>query len=174
MFGPVATIDGILQAYRPQLGKDFATYNNHVYRVYYLAVPFVGGSDSLTLLAVAAAFHDIGIWTHGTFDYLGPSAILARQYAATAGFTEDETVLIVKLIDEHHKITAASNGLSNAFRLADWYDLTFGLVSKPQDKQRVKALSKQYPTLGFHRFLVKLFLQRLVRHPLSPLPMFRW
>ncbi|WP_239990656.1 MULTISPECIES: hypothetical protein [unclassified Pseudomonas] len=30
---------------------------------------------------IAAAFHDLGIWTHGTLDYLAPSRMLARASA---------------------------------------------------------------------------------------------
>ena len=39
-------------------------------------------------IAVATAFHDLGIWTDGTFDYLQPSVRLASAYLAGAAKPE--------------------------------------------------------------------------------------
>ena len=36
-------------------------------------------------MAIAAAFHDIGIWTAGTFDYLEPSVRVAAAYLTGTG-----------------------------------------------------------------------------------------
>ena len=38
------------------------------------------GANSDSKIAVAAVFHDIGIWSNKTFDYLEPSVALAREY----------------------------------------------------------------------------------------------
>jgi len=77
----VVTVNTILHTHAAVLGQDFAGYRNHVYRVLNLCRYIAGGSRvEVDTLAVAAAFHDLGIWTHGTFDYIGPSAELARTY----------------------------------------------------------------------------------------------
>jgi hypothetical protein len=52
------------------LRHDFIAYRNHVYRVVNLCLALAGGSDraaapdALEKLAVAAVFHDLGIWTN--------------------------------------------------------------------------------------------------------------
>jgi HD superfamily phosphodiesterase len=51
----------------------FTAYKNHAYRVANLCVAFSSGDGAqLEKIATAAAFHDLGIWTNHTFDYLGP------------------------------------------------------------------------------------------------------
>jgi hypothetical protein len=52
-------------------------------------------------IAVAAVFHDLGIWTNKTFDYLAPSIALAREYVAAKG-RADWIVEIEAMIEEHH------------------------------------------------------------------------
>jgi HD superfamily phosphodiesterase len=68
------TIDGLLQEWRSDLGADHIAYRNHVYRVFNLSsrLACATGEDS-EKLAVAAAFHDVGIWLDQTLDYLEPS-----------------------------------------------------------------------------------------------------
>ena len=39
----------------------------------------VAAPDTQRKIAIAAAFHDLGIWSAGTMDYLPPSAALARD-----------------------------------------------------------------------------------------------
>ena len=39
----------------------------------------------LEKIAVAAVIHDLGIWTNKTFDYIAPSAALAREHLAARG-----------------------------------------------------------------------------------------
>ena len=74
-------IDRVLDAHRQALGDDFDGYRNHIYRV----ASFFNelGPDRFVptpALAVAAAFHDLGIWVEHTFDYLEPSARLAQRF----------------------------------------------------------------------------------------------
>ena len=64
-------------------------YRNHVYRVTHLCLPVAGDNAvELEKLAVAAVFHDLGIWTNHTFDYIGPSVALAREHLATRGLSD--------------------------------------------------------------------------------------
>jgi len=40
----------------------------------------VGGRGEVEKIAAAAVFHDLGIWTDRTFDYIAPSIAIAREY----------------------------------------------------------------------------------------------
>jgi hypothetical protein len=81
----VPTVDEVLQAYASKLGHDFIAYRNHVYRVMNLCVAIAEDRVEVEKIAVAAVFHDLGIWTNKTFDYIAPSEALARQYLAAHG-----------------------------------------------------------------------------------------
>jgi putative acetyltransferase len=65
-----------IRGHREALGHDLPAYENHVVRVLRF-VAALGGELSEPLV-VAAAFHDLGIWTARTFDYLEPSVELAE------------------------------------------------------------------------------------------------
>src|SRR4029453_223125 len=75
----IPTIDGVLNEHATALRDDFLGYRNHVYRITNLCVAIAGRSE-LEKMAVAAVFHDLGIWTNGTFDYIAPSIALAHDY----------------------------------------------------------------------------------------------
>ena len=68
----IPTIDDVLNEHVTALRDDFSGYRNHVYRIVNLCVAIAGQSE-LEKIAVAAVFHDLGIWTNGTFDYIAPS-----------------------------------------------------------------------------------------------------
>ena len=69
----VSILDRVLEDWRPVLDADFTAYRNHCYRVLNFCLAFCGESaDALAKVAIAAAFHDLGIWANGTYDYLGP------------------------------------------------------------------------------------------------------
>ena len=74
----IPTVDDVLSDHATVLRDDFVAYRNHVYRIVNLCVAFVGQTD-LEKIAVAAVFHDLGIWTNGTFDYIAPSITLAHD-----------------------------------------------------------------------------------------------
>ena len=83
MLTTIDTLDRVLHAHRAALGGDFTAYRNHTYRVVNLcAAQFQKSSEQLEKVATAAAFHDLGIWTEGTFDYLQPSVRLASAHLA--------------------------------------------------------------------------------------------
>ena len=71
-----------------------------------LCVAIVGDRGALEKIATAAVFHDLGIWTDRTFDYLAPSIALAREHLA-AHAREDWIAEISTMIAEHHKITTS-------------------------------------------------------------------
>jgi hypothetical protein len=168
------TIEGILEAHRAALGKDFAAYRNHVYRVYWLSLCFAETEDDPGL-AVAAAFHDLGIWTAATWDYLPPSKIEAKAWLLAEG-REDLTGRVETIIEFHHKIgpyTGKYASSVEAFRRADWVDVLRGLRYGKTVRQKYRELVKAFPYRGFHGRLVVFFFRNLLRNPLKPLPMMR-
>jgi hypothetical protein len=170
----IPTVDDVLNQHATALGNDFAAYRNHVYRIVNLCVATTGRSE-LDKIAVAAVFHDLGIWTNGTFDYIAPSVELARAYLVARG-RHDWTAEIEAMIVNHHKITpttANPASLIEAFRRADWIDVTRGLRAFGIPRPFVARLFAAWPSAGFHWRLVTLTLDRFRRHPLTPLPMVR-
>jgi GNAT superfamily N-acetyltransferase len=170
----IPTIDDVLNDHATALRDDLGGYRNHVYRIVNLCVAIAGRSE-LEKIAVAAVFHDLGIWTNGTFDYIAPSIALARDYLV-ARAREDWSAEIETMIADHHKIMRSTSGpdsLVEAFRRADWIDVTRGLRSFGISRQLVARLYATWPDAGFHWRLVTLTLERLRGHPLTPLPMIK-
>jgi len=170
----IPTVDDVLSDHATALGEDFVAYRNHVYRILNLCVAMAGRSE-LEKIAVAAAFHDLGIWTNSTFDYIAPSIALVHDYLV-ARACEDWTGEIEGMIADHHKITRSTAGpgsLVEAFRRADWIDVTRGLRGFGIQRPFVARLFAAWPDSGFHWRLVTLTLDRFRSHPLTPLPMVR-
>jgi hypothetical protein len=69
-------IDESLDAFRDAIAGDLTAYRGHVYRVFNftraLASPTADRDDKI---ALAAVFHDLGIWSDHTVDYLPPSGV---------------------------------------------------------------------------------------------------
>jgi hypothetical protein len=172
----IATLDELLGAHTAQIGEDFTAYRNHAYRVTNLCMALSGGdSGQLQQVAIAAAFHDMGIWTEGTFDYLEPSVRLARAHLTRSGRAE-WTPEISEMIREHHKISRYRGGpdsLVEPFRRADLVDVTRGLVTFGLPRRLLDGIFSAWPDAGFHKRLLRLALARLATHPWSPLPMLR-
>lgn len=168
------TVEAVLAAYAGALGPDGVAYRHHVYRVLNLcAAQSPREREPLEKIAVAAVFHDLGIWTDGTFDYIEPSVRLARDHLAARDRT-DWTGEVTAMIREHHKVSryrGSDGALVEAFRRADWADVSFGLIRHGLPRSLVRQLFAMWPSAGFHRRLVQLELQRLRTHPLHPLPM---
>lgn len=172
----IATLDTLLNAHAGQLGDDFAAYRNHTYRVANLcAVLSSSGMRQIEKIAIAAAFHDLGIWTDGTFDYLQPSVRLAGTYLVNSGKAE-WVPEITEMILQHHKISPYRTNpdwLVEPFRRADWADITRGLISPGLSRKLIGAVYTQWQSAGFHKRLVQLELAHVRKHPLNPLPVFR-
>jgi HD superfamily phosphodiesterase len=114
-------VDEVLDIHASELGPDRTAYHNHVYRVANLSVAIA--EDAVfdpKKIAIAAVFHDLGIWTNKTFDYIAPSVALARKYLATRGMA-DWIPEIEAMIADHHKVTSSranSHSLVESFRRA--------------------------------------------------------
>src|SRR5262244_3967880 len=126
------TVEAVLNDHASELGHDLIAYRNHVYRVVNLGLAIVGDTRvELEKIAVAAVFHDLGIWTNNTFDYIAPSVAIARGHLAARGMA-DWIPEIEAMIVDHHKVTP-SHALSGfegqllveSFRRADWIDVSY-------------------------------------------------
>ena len=112
MLTALPTLDALLAAHAGSLGEDATGYRHHAYRVanfYWLLAP--GDADALEKLSIAVAFHDLGIWTAGTFDYLPPSRVLARDYLHQTGKAA-WMVDVDAMIECHHKVMRTPAGTS--------------------------------------------------------------
>jgi hypothetical protein len=171
------TVEEVLDDHASELGHDFIAYRNHVYRVANLCLAIVGDSRvELDKIAVAAVFHDLGIWTNNTFDYIAPSVAIARKYLTVRGLA-DWIPTIEAMIVDHHKITpsrANPQSLVESFRRADRIDVSRGLRRFGLPRAFVGAVATTWPDAGFHRRLVQLTIDRFWKHPLTPLPMVKW
>jgi hypothetical protein len=169
-----ALMDELFEASRDVLGTDLAAYRNHAYRVLNLSHALGAPPAEGRKLEIACVFHDLGIWSDGTFDYLEPSARRAREYLEREGLST-WAVDVTRMIADHHKITPAGGAaLVGTFRRADWIDVSLGLLRFGLPRERVAEIRAAFPNAGFHRRLVALGGARLVSHPLSPLPMLKW
>jgi hypothetical protein len=170
----IAIVDDVLQQHAPAIGRDLTAYRNHVYRVLNLCAGMVDGAPaSIEGIAVAAVFHDLGIWTDRTFDYLDPSVRLAREYLTRSGRSEWIAEVSAMILD-HHKLTrsrTAPGSLVECFRRADWIDVTHGVRHFDVSRDRLAAIFGAWPSAGFHWRLVQLTVERFRSHPLTPLPM---
>ncbi|HZR34645.1 MAG TPA: HD domain-containing protein [Nevskia sp.] len=173
----IELLDELLERHREALGADFTAYRNHCCRVVnFCAALAPGAAEALRKAAIAAAFHDLGIWTDRTFDYLPPSERLAEAYLRGAGLAE-WSAEVTAMIGQHHKLTAYRRepaALVEAFRKADLVDVSMGLVRHGLPKAFVREVLAAFPNAGFHKRLVQLFGQRLRTKPWSPMPMMRW
>ena len=170
------TVEEVLDNHASELGHDFIAYRNHVYRVVNLCLAIVGdGRVELEKIAVAAVFHDLGIWTNRTFDYIAPSVALARAHLSGCA-QADWIPEIEAMIVDHHKITPSRPNrasLVEPFRRADWIDVSRGLRTFGIPRSFIASVYTRWPSAGFHRRLLELTVDWFLKHPLTPLPMVR-
>ena len=169
------TIENLLEPYRQETGHDFNRYKNHVYRVFLNCLLLDNNQQNEEKYAIAAVFHDIGIWTNHTLDYLDPSIEQAEIYLTESG-RQDWVEEIAGMINWHHKISAYQGEHEQTietFRKADWIDVSLGLRSYGVSKKQLKENRRKLPRLGFHLFLLKTATRYFFKHPFSPLPIFK-
>ena len=167
-------IEELFFSYEKIIGKDIEKYKNHVYRIFNFSL-YLSNNQDTEKYAIAAFFHDVGIWTNNTFDYLQPSVDLAKKYLIQIQ-KENWSEEISLMIDNHHKTTPYKGNFSASveiFRKADWTDVSLGFIYFEISPAFIKEAVKQFPYKGFHFFLTKLFAKNLIQHPLKPLPMFK-
>jgi len=174
MLTEIPVLDTVLDRHTADLGDDFTAYRNHAYRVANLCLALSDtGSANVEKVALAAAFHDLGIWTDQTFDYLGPSVRLARAHLIASG-QDSWSPEVTEMILEHHKVSPfRGSRLVEQFRCADWVDVSRGLFRFGLSRQHVNEVLSTWPDSGFHKRLLVLGLRRFLTHPWNPLPMVR-
>ena len=172
----IDAIDRVLDAHAAALGGDFTAYRNHCYRVANLCAALQPDEAAMEKIALAAAFHDLGIWTAQTFDYLAPSVDLACRHLGCNGHAGWESQ-VADMIREHHRIRpfrGAGAELVEPFRRADLIDVSRGIFRFGLPRAQVREIFARWPNAGFHKRLVQLTLREIRRHPLRPIPVLRW
>ena len=127
-------------------------------------------------ICIAAAFHDLGLWSADTVDYIAPAMLLARNYLLEnqRASMVDEVCLMIEM---HHKVLPYNDArypLVETFRKADLVDVSLGLVRCGLSSLYVEAVRRAFPNAGFHKRLVALASAWFVRNPLNPVPFMRW
>ncbi len=167
-------IDSLLKRFTFHIAADYEKYKNHVYRVFLNCILIDGEKANEEKYAIAAVFHDIGIWTNNTIDYLKPSIEQAKSYLSEVekhGWIDEISLMIYW----HHKTgryTGEYVKTVESFRRADYIDVTLGLFNYGFDKKTISENREKFPNAGFHLFLIKRITKNFFRHPLNPLPMF--
>lgn len=173
----IPQLEAILAPWQDTIGNDFQGYRNHVYRMLHICFWLHSPTEQERhKLIIAAAFHDIGIWSAGTVDYLPPSLVEVRKYLATENLSEWQDEICV-IIYEHHKLRQIRDDrypLAELFRRADLVDFSLGLVKWGVPQRYIDELRQAFPNAGFHRRLMQLTWSQLKRSPFNPLPMMRW
>lgn len=172
------TLDELFAPWLGALGKDYPAYRHHVERLLALCELLAvraGVRLDPVVLRVAAVYHDLGIWSDGTFDYLAPSAAHAAAWLESQG-QAGLAPQVAAMIAQHHKVRPAgpANDPVEIFRLADWMDVSLGLLNAGLPRAHYRDLLERYPDAGFHWRLVQLSTKQALTNPLNPLPMFRW
>ena len=169
-------IEKILSLYREQIKVDYQGYKNHCMRVlHFLTYLKPINAEEREKLLIAVVFHDIGLWTHKTVDYLPPSISEVKKYLINIGKAEwIEEISII--IDMHHKLTPYNGKyeLVEFFRKADLVDFTLGLVTHGIPRDCITKIKKQFPNEGFHKMLVMRTLKWVPLHPLNPMPIIKF
>jgi hypothetical protein len=173
----IGLLERALAPWREVIGDQYLGYRNHVYRMAHFSFALLGeptGEERRKVL-VAGAFHDIGIWTADTVDYIDPSVPPALDYLDQNGLAawSDE---VETMIREHHKVRSYRGPypLVEVFRRGDLADFSLGVVRSGIPKRYVGAVQSAFPNAGFHAFLVRRLAGWVARHPLNPLPMMKW
>jgi hypothetical protein len=170
-------LDDILGEWRPLIGPDYAGYRNHVCRMLNFCLALHDcGPEETEKLTIAGAFHDIGLWTAKTLDYLPPSLPPARDYLAQRGLQAWITEIEL-MITEHHKLRRYTNPaypLVEVFRKGDLVDFSLGAVRFGLPSDFIREVKAAFPNKGFHANLARLGAKWFVKHPLNPAPMMKW
>ena len=168
-------LEEILDEWRDVIGADLTAYKNHVYRMIHFCLALRQCSaEEKEKIVIAGAFHDIGLWSENTVDYLPPSVDEARKYLKRTGRDawSDE---IAAMVDDHHKLTPAENDspLVELFRKGDLADFSLGMIKSGLGGDVIKAVQNAFPNAGFHAMLVRRATAWFLRHPLNPAPMMK-
>jgi hypothetical protein len=136
-------------------------------------------ADERQKIIIAASFHDIGIWTKKTLDYIEPSIELASQYLQSTNRTE-WIAEISLMIGMHHKFTEVNGEvkcrypLVECFRKADLIDLSNGLLNAGIERSTIHSIQSIFPNRGFQLMLVLKWFKWMLLRPWNPFPFMRY
>jgi hypothetical protein len=158
-------LEEILDNWKQDLGKDYLGYKNHLYRMINFCFALRPcNTEERQKIIIAGCFHDLGIWTSHTFDYLPPSVALAKTYL-TQNNLQQWSPEIELMIEMHHKLRKYQDErypLVELFRKGDLVDFSLGIVKCG------------LPNAGFHKRLAQLELSWFPRRLLNPVPVLKW
>ena len=128
----------------------------------------LSGGPPPRAVRLAAPFHDLGIWTAGSFDYIEPSVALAMRHLEALGRTDlaEEVALLIR---EHHGLRTYRGPCAETvetYRRADWVDVSLGWRAFGLPRSHRRAVWRAYPDAGFHRRLAALTLRLDTAHDL--------
>lgn len=172
-------IDSILEPWRPVLANDYLGYRNHVIRMATFCLNMKNcNAEEKRKIELAACFHDLGIWSNNTMDYLNPSVRLANEYLTTNGLDEWAEEIEMMILC-HHKLLPLSGSdmystQAELFRKGDLVDVSWGLVKYKLKSSDIKEIQQVFPNRGFHKNLLRMMAKWIAKHPLNPLPMLKW
>lgn len=173
----IALVEEILTQWQAQLGRDYMGYRNHVYRMLNFCFALHDcTAEARQKLVIAGCFHDLGLWTSHTLDYLPPSIALAKNYL-TQNRLDDWQSEIALMIAMHHKLSRYRDErypLVELFRKGDLVDFSLGIVPCGLPAAYITRVKSCFPNAGFHQRLVQVTLGWVPRHPTKPLPIFKW
>ena len=171
-------VEDILDSHRDHARGDergWSSYRGHVYRVFNMARALAPDQDCRDdKLAIAAAFHDIDVFT--SLNYLGLSIRTMDGWLRRTGRGAwgDELAVIVA---KHHHLTTYRGSyatLAEPFRRADLCDLSQGLIRVGIPRGQVRAVRSSIDVgCFFTRTVPRAIVRHLIRHPLDPLPISR-
>ena len=170
----VPLADEILDSHRHCARGDesgWAAYRAHVYRVINFARALSPTAPDLDdKLAIAAAFHDIGVFD--TLDYLVPSITAQDRWLQRTGrqaWSEELAVVIA----EHHRLTRYGAdrphaALAEAMRRADLIDVSQGVIRFGLPKTFVREVRRCFDATEFFTRVIPLGTVRAVRARQQP------
>ena len=173
----VPLLESILGEWRERIGAAYAGYRNHVYRMVHFCFFLRScGDEERRKVLIAGAFHDLGLWSDGTLDYLPPSIREATRYLEANGLAAWAPEIAL-MIDMHHKLRPYEDErhpLVEVFRQGDLIDFSLGLVRCGVPAAVIREVKGAFPNAGFHRFLMGRGWDWFSAHPLSPPPFVKW
>lgn len=172
----IPLLEEILSERKNAIGADYEGYKNHVYRMINFCFAQKDFSEEeRRKIIIAGCFHDIGIWTGNTFDYLSPSIAEAENYLRQNKL-ENWIAEINSMIELHHKIRKVDEKDSTIeiFRRGDLIDFSLGFVKCGLPNFYIKSVKRKFPNAGFHKCLLKVSSGWFLKHPLNPVPVLKW
>lgn len=173
----ITLVEEIIGNHRHHMGDQYLPYKNHVYRVLNFCFMFHQPTDEESdKLAIASAFHDLGLWPGDQIDYIDPSIRLAQEYlySTNRGDWIDE---ISAMIEYHHRFRKCPKDfpyLVEIMRKGDWVDATKGFRRFGLSKDEVRRVQQAIDNLGFHDNLIRIAVKEFWKRPFNPLPMMKW